>query len=113
MAASPVAWSCSRKVGQMIARDPAPAAVRPAGRVRRVLKHIAEVLVGVASVTALAYPLRAADVAGAAVEDKAKDALVTVDPSNIQVGGVLGERMKVNLEDRLLKVDEHALVDGF
>src|SRR3954470_5518715 len=97
----------------MVARETAPAEVRPARRAGRFVKRLVTVVVGVASVTGLAYPLRAADVAAAPVEDKVKDVLTTVNPADIQIGGVLGERMKVNLEQRLLKVDEHALVDGF
>jgi DUF1680 family protein len=69
-------------------------------------------------ITALVANAFAANVAnpvgsGSLVPDKIKDAYIPVEMPSIQVGGILGDRMKVNTEDRLLNVDEHALVDGF
>lgn len=48
-----------------------------------------------------------------AVEDKVKDRFTPAPYDRQQIGGLLGERMKANLEGRLLKVDERALLAGF
>src|SRR6476620_11546207 len=47
-------------------------------------------------------------------QDKVADKYATVplDQQHL-TSGMLAERINVNLEQRLLKVDEHALVDGF
>src|SRR5262245_38673320 len=47
------------------------------------------------------------------VQDKVQDVYVPADPGDVQIDGVLGSRMKINLEKRLLQVDEAALLGGF
>jgi uncharacterized protein len=50
----------------------------------------------------------------AAVDDMIHDVFTPINPSAIHLdSGIFADRMKVNLEERLLKVDEKALVDGF
>ncbi len=48
-----------------------------------------------------------------AVEDKVKDRFVPAPYGSQTIGGILGERLRVNLEGRLLHVDEAALLGGF
>jgi hypothetical protein len=49
----------------------------------------------------------------AAVEDKVKDRFIPAPLGQQQLGGLLGERIRANLENRLLRVDEEALLAGF
>jgi DUF1680 family protein len=49
----------------------------------------------------------------AVVEDKVKDIYVPASFSERSLAGVLQDRMKMNLEGRLLRVDEEAILDGF
>ena len=58
------------------------------------------------AVTAVAAPRPA-------VEDKVKDRFAPAPYGAQQIGGMLGERLRVNLEGRLLHVDEAALLAGF
>jgi DUF1680 family protein len=46
-------------------------------------------------------------------EDKIQDKWVPIGYDSQHIGGYLAERLKVNLEERLLKVDEPALLAGF
>jgi DUF1680 family protein len=50
---------------------------------------------------------------GAAVKDKVPDVYEPAKLGDVKIGGMLGERMKLNLEGRLLKVDEAAILGGF
>ncbi len=47
------------------------------------------------------------------VKDKIVDRFVPAPYQGQKIGGILGERMSVNLESRLLNVDEQAIVKGF
>ena len=47
------------------------------------------------------------------VEDKVKDRFVPIPYESQTMGGYLGERMRVNLEQRLLRVDEAGVLAGF
>ncbi len=49
----------------------------------------------------------------AAIPNAVKDEFVPSPYEQTRIGGLLGERMKINLEKRLLRVDEKALVEGF
>src|SRR4051794_14983211 len=49
----------------------------------------------------------------AAVPNAVKDEFIPSPYEQTRIGGQLGERMKINLEKRLLRVDEKALVEGF
>jgi hypothetical protein len=56
---------------------------------------------------------RLADAPKPAVIDKIKDHFVPAPLDRQHIEGLLGQRMRVNLEGRLLHVDERALLDGF
>ena len=63
---------------------------------------------------ALAAPTpRLADAPKAVVSDKIKDRFVPAPLDRQRIDGLLGRRMRVNLEGRLLHVDEAALLSGF
>src|SRR5262245_59688807 len=47
------------------------------------------------------------------VTDKISDVFTPVRLDQITINGMLGERMRVNLENRLLRVDEDAILAGF
>jgi uncharacterized protein len=66
-------------------------------------------------VVCAALPARFARAADAAIPSaRMHDVYIPVDPSAVHLdGGILADRMKINLEQRLLKVDEKSLVDGF
>jgi hypothetical protein len=49
----------------------------------------------------------------AAIPNAVKDEFVPSPYEQTRIGGLLGGRMKINLEKRLLRVDEKALVEGF
>src|SRR5579864_8943675 len=51
--------------------------------------------------------------ASAVVPDKVADRFVPAPFDRQRIEGLLGERMRVNLEGRLLHVDEKALIDCF
>jgi DUF1680 family protein len=53
-----------------------------------------------------------ADLAGG-VKDKIADVYEPGKLGDVKIGGMLGERMRVNLEGRLLKVDEGAILGGY
>lgn len=51
--------------------------------------------------------------AHATVQDKVKDVFTPAPFDQQKIDGYLGERMKVNLEGRLLHVDEQGIIEGF
>src|ERR1035441_10538186 len=57
----------------------------------------------------IAAPLLKAPV----VPDKVADQFVPAQYDGQRIEGILGERMRVNLEGRLLHVDEKAILKGF
>jgi DUF1680 family protein len=66
------------------------------------------------AVAALAAPTpRLADAPNPVVPDKVKDRFVPAPLDRQRIEGLLGRRMRVNLEGRLLRVDEGALLGGF
>src|SRR4051812_10346916 len=76
--------------------------------------RLAVFVVVIASVAGSVGRARAVDAIRPPVADAVADVYVPVDPGDIHlVGGTLADRMKVNLEERLLQVDEKALTDGF
>src|SRR4051812_15668339 len=55
----------------------------------------------------------AADLPRPVTKDRVDDAYQFPDLAQVRVEGMLGERMRVNLENRLLRVDEQAILAGY
>ncbi len=67
------------------------------------------ILAGVWQLPAVAGPLSKSLV----VPDKIADQFTPASYEAQQIQGILGERMRVNMESRLLQVDERALINCF
>ncbi len=50
---------------------------------------------------------------GVVIKDKVQSVYEPARLGDVKIGGILGERMKLNLEGRLLKVDEGAILGGY
>src|SRR5689334_10657140 len=61
----------------------------------------------------MASPLLAASATKPVVADKIKDRYIPADFDQVHLDGLLGDRIKTNIEQRLLKVDEAGILEGF
>jgi DUF1680 family protein len=63
--------------------------------------------------TSTALANRLGNAPKAPVMDRVPDRFVPVPLDRDSIGGILGERMRINIDKRLLKVDEDAILSGF
>jgi len=62
---------------------------------------------------AAAHAQETTTVRSVAQQSTSRDKVQLLPTANVQINGLLGERMKANLEGRLLTIDENHLLDGF